>query len=71
VNNRNKNALLIVVSWVAGFFLMIPLYLIFDALHWPIFNGWALAHGTFIVAWPLLTLGVWRGIRRPKQEFSK
>jgi hypothetical protein len=72
MNNRTKYALLVVVSWIAGFLLMIPLDLIFNAMHWPIFNGWALAHGSFIIAWPLLTLAVWCAIHRSKNlEISK
>ena len=42
-------------SVVLGFFLMIPLAMIFDAMDWPLFHGWGLAHGSFIIAWPLLT----------------
>ena len=43
-------------SIVFGFFLMIPLAMLFDAMNWPLFHSWGLAHGSFIIAWPLLTL---------------
>ena len=41
---------------VVGFLLMFPLDIVFETMKWPLFNGWALAHGSFILAWPLLTL---------------
>jgi hypothetical protein len=53
----------VVISWIAGFFLMIPLAIVFDAMSWPFFNGWALAHGSFILAWPLLSIAAVRGLR--------
>lgn len=37
-----------------GFFLMVPLARLFDAMNWPVFNTWGLAHGSFVFAWPLL-----------------
>jgi uncharacterized membrane protein YoaT (DUF817 family) len=49
-----------IFGWLAaivfGFFLMIPLAIFFDAMNWPLFHSWGLAHGSFIIAWPLLTL---------------
>jgi hypothetical protein len=41
---------------VAGFLLMLPLGMVFDDMKWPLFHGWGLAHGSFILAWLLLTL---------------
>jgi hypothetical protein len=41
---------------VIGFLLMFPLGMFFDDMDWPLFHSWALAHGSFILAWPLLTL---------------
>jgi hypothetical protein len=35
---------------------MIPLAMLFDAMNWPLFHTWALAHGAFLFAWPLLAL---------------
>ena len=35
---------------------MVPLWMLFDAMNWPLFNGWALAHGSFVIAWPALAL---------------
>jgi hypothetical protein len=42
-----------------GFILMFPLGMLFDDMKWPLFHSWALAHGSFILAWPLLTLLTW------------
>jgi hypothetical protein len=38
---------------------MFPLGCLFDAMNWPIFHGWGLMHGSFIVAWPLLAIFTW------------
>jgi membrane protein implicated in regulation of membrane protease activity len=61
---------------MAGFFLMYPLAAIFDAYGWPYFNGWALAHGSLLLAWPMLTVVsfvvlvlVDRLLRREKSSF--
>jgi hypothetical protein len=43
------------LSLAIGFVLMYPLGMLFDALNLPFLNTWALAHATFIVAWPILT----------------
>ena len=45
-----------VLSIVLGFFLMGPLAMLFEAMRWAMFHGWALAHGTFVIAWPALTV---------------
>jgi hypothetical protein len=47
---------------ISGFLLMLPFALLFDAMGWPVFNGWAMGHGGFIVAWPVLTLLSFLGI---------
>lgn len=57
-------------SIVLGFVLMVPLGLLFDAMNWPLFHTWGLAHGSFIIAWPMLAfvsfgllqtlIGAWR-----------
>jgi len=57
-------------SLVLGFFLMVPLGLLSDAMNWPLFHTWGLAHGSFIIAWPILAflsfgllqtlIGAWR-----------
>lgn len=44
------------IAIVLGFFLMIPLGWLFNTMEWPLFHSWGLAHGSFIFAWPLLTL---------------
>jgi hypothetical protein len=49
-------ALQSVLSIVLGFFLMGPLAGLFEAMRWPMFHGWALAHGSFVIAWPALTI---------------
>jgi len=41
---------------VLGLFLIAPLGMIFDRMNWPVFHSWGLAHGSFLIAWPLLTL---------------
>jgi hypothetical protein len=43
------------IATVAGFLLMIPLGVLFAHMNWPVFHPWALAHGSFTVAWPLLS----------------
>ena len=41
-------------SIVLGLLLMVPLGLLFDGMNWPLFHTWGLAHGSFIIAWPVL-----------------
>jgi len=53
---RNATTVGWLVSIVFGFLLMIPLAMLFDAMDWPLFHSWGLVHGSFIIAWPLLTL---------------
>ena len=50
----NRIAIYALCSIVAGFFLMVPLAALFDWMRWPHFNAWALAHGGFVLAWPLM-----------------
>jgi hypothetical protein len=45
----------IVISVVAGFFLMWPLGYVYGALNWPTFHSWGLLHGGFFSAWPTLS----------------
>jgi hypothetical protein len=49
-----KVALTTVGAIVLGFFLMLPVARLFDRMDWALFNTWALAHGSFIFAWPML-----------------
>jgi hypothetical protein len=44
-----------VVAVVGGFLLMWPLAWLFGVMGWPLFHGWGLAHGSFVIAWPLLS----------------
>ena len=50
---------------------MFPLGWVFGAMNWPVFHGWGLAHGAFIVAWPLLTLISWCLIRVMRFQSTK
>lgn len=56
VDRATTGCLSIVISVVAGFFLLTPLMGIFDAMHWPVFHSWGMWHGSIIIAWPALTL---------------
>jgi hypothetical protein len=46
----------IVISVIVGFFLMWPLGYAYAALGWPTFHLWGLMHGTFVAAWPSLSI---------------
>ena len=46
----------IVIAVVAGFFLMWPLGYTWTALSLPTFHLWGLMHGTFVAAWPTLSI---------------
>jgi hypothetical protein len=47
------------ISIVLGFALMFPLGWLFGIMNWPVFHGWGLVHGAFMVAWPALALVSW------------
>lgn len=51
-----------VLSIVLGFFLMSPLAALFEAMRWAMFHGWALMHGTFVIAWPALAVVAFVGL---------
>lgn len=73
-DRMTTGCLSVVIAGVVGFFLMIPLAMLFNAMNWPLFHGWGLAHGSFILAWPLLTLlsfGLLRGFRWLRKENSR
>ena len=53
----------LLISIVLGFALMFPLGWLFGVMNWSVFHSWGLIHGSFIVAWPLLTLISWGLIR--------
>ena len=61
-------------SVVLGFFLMFPLGKLFDTMNWPIFHSWGLVHGSFLLAWPGLTILSFKVLRgavvRREQEKS-
>src|ERR1700741_3628961 len=46
----------IVIAIVAGFLLMWPLGYGYAALSLPTFHLWGLSHGTFVAAWPTLSI---------------
>jgi hypothetical protein len=46
----------VVISVVAGFFLMWPLGYVYGLLGWPTFHWWGLMHGSFFSAWPTLSI---------------
>jgi hypothetical protein len=45
-----------VIAVGAGFLLMWPLGRTYAALGWPTFHSWGLMHGTFVAAWPTLSI---------------
>lgn len=49
-------AVQVVLAIVAGFFLMWPLSMAFDALRLSDYNTWSLVHGGFGTAWPVLAI---------------
>jgi hypothetical protein len=49
-------ALLIGGSLLLGFVLMWPVGWLFATMSWPMFHAWGLAHGSWIVAWPVLSV---------------
>jgi len=56
----------------AGFGLLFPLGRLFDLLHLPVFNTWALFHASAFIAWPMLSLlvglGLWPLLRLAQQR---
>jgi hypothetical protein len=46
----------IVIAIIAGFLLMWPLGYAYAALSLPTFHLWGLMHGTFVAAWPTLSI---------------
>jgi hypothetical protein len=47
--------MLLALSIVVGFVLMWPLGWLFGVMNWPVFHSWGLAHGSFVLAWPMLS----------------
>ena len=45
-----------VIAVVTGFLLMWPLGYAYATLSWPTFHLWGLMHGTFVAAWPTLSI---------------
>ena len=61
-------------SAVLGFVLMWPLGLLFDGMNWPFFRTWALAHGSFVIAWPMLaflSFGLLRSLIGARQSLKQ
>ena len=64
MNTTMKGVLRYFLAIVGGLIFLVPLGALFDRMNWPVFHGWGLIHGSFIIAWPLLTwlllkLGPW------------
>jgi hypothetical protein len=53
---RGRKLIYLVLSIPLGYVLMCLVAVLFDFMNWPLFNGWAMMHGTFILAWPILTI---------------
>ena len=51
-----RTVIRIVIAVIAGFLLMWPLGYAWAALSWPTFHLWGLMHGTFVAAWPTLSI---------------
>jgi hypothetical protein len=51
-----RTVIRIVIAVIAGFLLMWPLGYAWAALSWPTFHSWGLMHGTFVAAWPTLSI---------------
>jgi hypothetical protein len=51
----NRRVIYAIASIPTGFALMFPLAYLFDLLKLPLFNQWALEHGSLVIAWPLLS----------------
>ena len=51
-----RTVIRIVIAVIAGFLLMWPLGYAWTALSWPTFHLWGLMHGTFVAAWPTLSI---------------
>lgn len=47
---------LFALSVAVGFVLLWPVGWLFGAMGWPMFHGWGLAHGSFVLAWPVLSV---------------
>src|SRR5262245_15983178 len=56
VTEAMRTVIPIVIAVIAGFLLMWPLGYAWTALSWPTFHLWGLMHGTFVAAWPTLSI---------------
>jgi hypothetical protein len=56
LSNAMRTFIRIVIAVIAGFLLMWPLGHAWAALSWPTFHLWGLMHGTFVAAWPALSI---------------
>lgn len=58
IDNAGRLRILTALHWfgaiVFGAISLLPLGMFFDAMKWPLFNTWAVAHGMFIFALPIL-----------------
>ena len=44
------------LAYVLGFVLMWPLGWLFGVMNWPLFHSWGQVHGSFVLAWPALSV---------------
>ncbi len=51
-----KQIIRIVLSVILAFLALIPLASLFDHMNWSMFNSWALVHGSFLIAVPILAV---------------
>jgi hypothetical protein len=56
IESAMRTSIRSVIAIVAGYLLMWPLGYAWTALSLPTFHFWGLAHGTFVAAWPALSI---------------
>lgn len=54
----------LLVAVPGGFLLLFPLGGLFDTMGWSVFHTWGLVHGSFLIAWPMLSLFVFAVVLR-------
>ena len=68
LNRVTETFLSIVISAGIGFVVMFPMAVLFERMNWPYFNYWAMQHGAFVIAWPVLTFIAFATLRRKKSK---
>lgn len=54
-----KQIVRIGVSAIPAFIALFPLAALFDRMNWPVFHSWGLAHGSFLIAVPVIASPVY------------